>query len=240
MITGNRFPKPVSCGAETGFLKTTRNWFPENHPVVPLDLEKSRAIRLHSLAMVNFLRSLTKKLGKNLQPKVWQIGNLIRLTEHNPPMRPSSGDAIGIDWSLWFRFGSRYWGWGSVRSIARNDDLEIWIAGRGPFTTAENSMEIHPRILASSAELQSIKIRNSAPNPRNAAGKITLRGSGTYVCELYYRFGVFPLASGKSVMVATGYIPEGIYQIRELALEISPVGASRVEKLYGVPEWLSN
>lgn len=183
------------------------------------------------------LRSILKAIGRPKQPgwvSIWQVKNLIRLSEYHRLIRPSSGEAASIDWSLWLRFGQRYFGWGSVRTIARNDDLEIWIGDAGPYSTAENFMELHPPIFAEREGFRFIKVRNAAANPRSAAGEITLIGTGGNFPR--YKFG--PLPAGQVSHVSTPDNLRGGFEVRRLNIFLEPVGEARLERLYGVPEWL--
>jgi hypothetical protein len=198
------------------------------------------------------LRWLIRRLG------VKRIGFVV-LSEYEgvaSPVRPSSGDALAIDWSVWIGFGSHWRGYGSVRTWARVDDLEIWIAGAGPFTSVEGRIDLHPPIKRPAAEFKSVKVRNSAPNPRLASGHIQLRlsipGHGIVGG---FDFSFVSLRTGESGRVqmrgstmnfaepriefSVDKNPTAEVEVSTLLFKTQPVGAARVERLYGVPEWMA-
>lgn len=150
------------------------------------------------------------------------------LTEYAPKFaRPTSGDALAIDWSLWIHFRGRYWGWGSVRTLARNDDLEIWIGEHGPYTTAGNSIEFPPPGI--NANFEALRVKNSAPNPRAASGSVAVVRK-----ESFFVLHFKNLKPGES----------SVFQYREfnadrLEIKMEPTGPAWTSKLYGDPEWLT-
>ena len=187
------------------------------------------------LGLREFLRTVGQQsVDAQRGIEIWQVRNLIRLTEYRAARnaRPSSGDPLAIAWSVWIRIGAKYWGWGSVRTWARNDDLEIWICGKGPYTTVDDSMEIHPPICATALSLKTIRIRNAAPNEREAAGCVCLM----FPVGPHYDF--LPLPAGNTTLASTPDPLPDQTLVSSFRLMLKPIGAPRIEKLYGVPEWL--
>jgi hypothetical protein len=184
------------------------------------------------------LRWLIQRLG------VRRIGFLV-LSEYEgvaSPIRPTSGDAVSIDWSLWIGFGDHWRGYGAVRTWARFDDLEIWIAGVGPFTSIEGRIDLYPAIKRPAIDFKYVKVRNSAPNPRRASGHVQLAASAPAhgaVAMFDYCFRSPPTGESEQVPGIWFELYESGYEVEvsTLFFKTVPVGAARVERLYGVPEW---
>lgn len=184
------------------------------------------------------LRWLIRRLG------VRRLGFVV-LSEYEgvaSPIRPTSGDAVSIDWSVWIGFGSHWRGYGAVRTWARFDDLEIWIAGVGPFTSATGRIDLNPVIKAPAGDFKYVKVRNSAPNPRRASGLVQLIATspsqGT-VATFDYCFRSLPTGESEQVPGIWIELYETPHEVEVsiLFFKTGPVGAARVERLYGVPEW---
>ena len=179
------------------------------------------------------VRWCLKKISRQWCLGSWKLGQNIVLAEYVNPQRPTSGDAIGIDWSLWFRIFGHYYGWGSVRTWARNDDLEIWIGQAGPYTTAESFIDLHPPLFIEREGLRFIRVRNAAPNPRDAAGSICIQATGGNFPTYIFNY----LKAGESSQVSTPDAISGAVEVHRILIHLEPVGAPRIERLYGMPEW---
>jgi hypothetical protein len=171
----------------------------------------------------------------------WQLNvgkNFLQYTQYpaDQIVRPSSGEASSIAWSVWLRIGKRYWGSGEVRTCVRYDDLEIWIAGRGPFTRAEPFIEPRPVVPVTTESLKFIRIRNAAPNQRDASGGILLRGP---FVKCAYRF--LDLLAGHTTLAHTAdnISINSETAIDLISIKLEPTGEPRIEHLYGVPEWMA-
>jgi hypothetical protein len=173
------------------------------------------------------------------------------LTEYNAsktPPRPTSGDPLAIKWSLWLRLGRDwYLGYGCVRTYCRNDDIEVWIDGRGPFSSASEQIELHPPIQTVFVDgAKEIKVKNAAINERAAAGTIEV-SSPRLVLNPKAVFG--PLKAGQSLNVLVHeavllVMSRRFYDESRLEVEIdsiritmAPTGPERIERIYGFPEW---
>lgn len=188
------------------------------------------------------LRWLLRRLG------VKRFGFVV-LSEYEgiaSPIRPTSGDALAIDWSVWIGFGSHWRGYGSVRTWARTDDLEIWIAGVGPFTSAEGRIDLSPVIKRPAADFKYVKVRNSAPNPRRASGCVQFAASVPAhgnIATFNYCFRSLPTGESEQVpamfcALLEPHLTVGTeVEVSTLLFKTQPVGDARVERLYGVPEW---
>lgn len=166
------------------------------------------------------------------------------LTSYAPEFaRPTSGDALAIDWSLWIHFRGRYWGWGSVRTLARNDDLEIWIGEHGPYTTAGDSIEFpEPGICVKrDCKFPLFRIKNAAPNARDAAGVVSMIIDRHFLAAVWaddiardQRIPVpFTVRSGETLP----FFDATNITVGKLEIKMEPTGSAWISKLYGVPEW---
>jgi hypothetical protein len=162
------------------------------------------------------------------------------------PIR-SSNDPIAISWSVWIVIGEWYRGWGSVRTWARNEDLEIWVAGYGPFGSESGRVELWPRVKAPAEDFRSLRVRNAAPNKRDISAHVQLVGR---VCSdggiakfgpitNYYFYGLPAGETAQILMDGSGNMwwPCEL-EASALVYKTLPVGEERIERLYGRPEWM--
>ena len=176
-----------------------------------------------------------------------RIGPVV-LSEYDGIATPirSGNDPVALTWSLWIVFGKWFRGWGSVRTWARNEDLEIWIAGTGPFGAESGRVDLFPRVTAAAEEFRCLRVRNAACNKRDATAHIQLIGRipSLGVVSQYqtigdYYFSNLPAGDTAQILMdGCGALPSVEIEVSTLIYKTRPVGDHRIERLYGRPEWM--
>ena len=150
---------------------------------------------------------------------------------------PYSGDAVTVIWSSWLKFGPWYRGYGAVRDLVRNEDLEVKIGTAGPFASESGEIALNPPVKVTRFQLQ---IRNASREKRNAQGSamVSVRKANDSVRGILFKFN--PLPAGQTTLVSSGDVAGELNEPAEaflLKYHLAPTGRPRFVRLYGKPEW---
>lgn len=179
--------------------------------------------------------------------------------------RPASGDALGIEWSLWIRTGKTWRGWGYVKPWALPIHIQIGIGGQQMFSET-GDVTWRPPISFKRASEADIRITNAAPESLDPPSFLTVlkshiqgrrgdrelsqpgrnprptpaKGSMIFETELtpypVLQFSLDPKQSKLYPILKTD-CPDPMI-VKRIAWYTEPAGEARIVRLYGRPEWM--